>query len=187
MWERYRFLDVGAAHDPATLTAMTVASAALTAGGTIIGGQAAGAAGESQKNAMDFKAAQEEQAAQESRAAAQRVAMDKRREATLLGSKLQARAAASGGGAADPGVLDLAGDIAQRGEYEALTDMYRGENRARGFLDQAVASRLTGEAALAEGKAKRNAAFLQAAGTIIGGTGSAYKQYKNIPTREAYG
>jgi len=179
MWLAYR-LYTGEAfhHDPVTLTTMAVAGAALSAGGTIAGGMAAGAAGESQRDAMNFRATQEEMAAQESRAASQRVAMDKRRESVLLNSKLQARAAASGGGADDPGVLDLAGDIAGRGEYDALTELYKGENRARGLMDSAMASRMTGEAALAEGKAKRNSSFLSAAGTLIGGSASAYKTMK---------
>lgn len=174
-----------AAFDPMTLTALTVAGGALSAGGTLIGGAAAAQAGDSARGAQYFKATQEDMAAQESRAASQREALDKGRQTTLVLSKLQANAAAGGGGASDPGVLTLAGDIAGRGEYESLLDMFKGENRARGLEDQAVGSRLTGDAAKAEGEAKKSASYLSAAGTLIGSAGSAYRTYNKIPDRRS--
>lgn len=169
----------GICFDPVTMTVATVASGALSAAGTIMGGNAAAAAGQSQKNAAYFKAAQEEQAAGEARASSQRSAFDKQRQTNLLQSKLQADAAASGGGAADPTVVNLSEGIAGRGEYQSLMDLYTGENRGRGLEDQAMGSRLTGDAQAAEGEAKKNASYLSAAGTLIGSAGSAYKTYKN--------
>jgi hypothetical protein len=168
----------GVCFDPVTMTVATVAGSALSAAGTLMGGKAAADAGKSQQDAAYFKAAQEDQAAQESRAAAQRVALDKAREGRLLQSTLQANAAASGGGAADGTILDLAGGIAGRSEYESLLEMYKGENRARGLEDQAIGTRISGDAALAEGKAKQEASYYSAAGTLIGSAGSAYKTYK---------
>jgi hypothetical protein len=182
MWSAYEhFRGWKAVHDPVTMTVATVAGGALSAAGTIMGGNAAASAGKSQQDAAYFKAAQEDQAAQESRAAAQRVALDKAREGRLLQSTLQANAAASGGGAADPTILDLAGGIAGRSEYESLLEMYKGENRARGLEDTAIGSRLSGDAAKAEGDAKKTASYFSAAGTLIGSAGSAYKTYKGIP------
>ena len=107
----------------------------------------------------------------------------------MLLSSLQARAAAGGGSASDSGVLDIAGKIAQRGEYESLMEGYAGENRARGLLDQAKGDRYAGvtgvqgaelaaNAAIAEGQAKQAASYLSAAGTIVGSGASAYKTYK---------
>lgn len=172
----------GACFDPITMvTIATVAGGALSAGGTIIGGQAAAAAGEAGQQAKNFEATQLDQAAQESRAASQRTALEDRRKSRLLASTLQARAAASGGGADDQTVVGLGRDIAGRGEYEALTSMYTGENRARGLQDQAVGARMTGEALRAEGRAKRNASYLSAAGTIVGSAGSAYGTYNKVP------
>lgn len=169
--------------DPVTLgmMALTAAGAATSAAGTIAGGRAAADAGARTQQAMEFRAKQEEQAAQESRAVAQRSALEARRKGVLLNSKLVARAAAGGGGVDDPTVLNLAGDIAARSEYDALFDMARGENKARGLEDSAMGSRLTGEAALAEGRAKQKAATLSAIGTIIGGAGSMFGQYNKIP------
>ena len=188
MWSAYRhFLGHVAVHDPVTMTVATVAGGALQAAGTIMGGNAAADAGKSQQQAQYFKAAQEEQAAQESRAASQRVALDKDREGRLLQSKLQAGAAASGGGASDPTILNLAGGIAGRSEFESLLEMYKGENRGRGLEDSAMGSRMSGDAALAEGEAKKTASRFSAAGTLIGSAGSAYKTYKGVPDRTPYG
>jgi len=211
MWND-RFLEPCSVHRRAAfdpLTALTAVGAGVSAAGTIMGGNAAASAGEAQAaaqrraaadnaTALEFKAQQEEQNAQESRAAAQRQSLEKGRQTKLLLSSLQARAAASGGGASDPGVLDLAGDISRRGEYQALTEIYNGESRARGLMDQAAGDRFSGatgiqgaelaaNAAIAEGKAKQAASYMSAAGTIIGGGASAYRVFKGIPSGTKYG
>lgn len=174
----------GVVFDPITaVTIATVAGGALSAAGTLIGGQAAADAGEAGQKSKNFEAVQLDQSAQESRAASQRVALEDRRKSKLLQSTLQARAAASGGGADDQTVVGLGRDIAGRGEYEALTSMYTGENRARGLQDQALGARLTGDALRAEGRAKRNASYLSAAGTLVGSAGSAYGTYHRVPAR----
>jgi hypothetical protein len=157
--------------------ALTGAATAVSAMGTIAGGNAAADAGYRGQQAQIYKARQEEQAAQEARAVGQRALFEKRREGDLLQSKLQARAAASGGGADDPTVLNLGGDIAARSEYDALFEMYKGENRARGLLDAATASRMKGDAEYAEGMAKKKASQISAIGTIVGGAGSMFNQY----------
>lgn len=185
------FLARGVVFDPVTMTTLAVVGGAVSAAGTIAGGNAAASAGAAAQQSQNFKAAQEDQAAQESRAASQRDSLEKGRQTTLALSTLQANAAASGGGASDPGVLTLAGNIAGRGEYESLMDMYKGENRARGLTDAATGARMTGEADLAEGEAKQSASYLSAAGTIIGTAGSAYRTYNKIPSKSldqlAYG
>jgi hypothetical protein len=177
----------GVARDPITLTVasmgLTAAGTAVSAMGTIAGGNAAAEAGERQQEAYYYRAKQEEQAAQESRASAQRAALEKRREGRFLQSKLQARAAASGAGADDPTVLDLAAGIAQRSEYDALFDMYRGENRARGLEDQAKGSRMTGDAERIEGINRKKASRIQAIGTIIGGASSMAGTYSDYTRR----
>lgn len=164
--------------DPITLGIMSAAGTALSAAGTIAGGNAAAAAGRASQQAYEFKAKQEEMQAQESRAAAQRLALDKQRETRIVQSSLQARAAASGGGADDPTVVGLGREVAGRGEYQSLLETYKGENRARGLDDQAVASRMSGQAALAEGQAKQRASYLAAAGTIVGAAPSVFSKYR---------
>lgn len=155
--------------------------AAVSAAATIAGGNAAMAAAQGQQQAAEFRAKQEEKAAQESRAASQRQSLERRREADVIGGRLRAAAAASGGSATDPTVLALGEDIAGRGEYEALIETYKGENRARGLEDQAAATRYEGQLALMEGKARQSASRLSAFGTLIGGMGSAFSAYNRTP------
>lgn len=138
--------------------------AAVSAVGTLASASASIQAGDDQKAALEFKAKQEDQAAQESRAASQRQAIDKRREAEQLDSQLRARSAADGGTTTDPTIVNLGSEIAGRGEYQALGEMYKGENRARGIEDQAQGDRMTGAAAA---RGARSAAF----GTILSGIG----------------
>lgn len=168
------------------MAAMTLASGAITAAGTLAMGAASNQAGQAAQQAANFRAQQEDQAATEARAVAQRGAMEDRRKGDLLQSTLQARAAASGGGAADPTVINLGGGIEQRSEYDALFDMYKGENRARGLMDAATGDRYSGAAAAAEGEAKQNASYLAAAGTILGSAGSAYRTYNKLPSPTNY-
>lgn len=151
--------------DPITLSALalTAAGGATTAFGTIVAGQRS-------DDAAQFKAAQLEGAAAESRAAASNQAFERRREATLTLSSLQARAAAFAGDASDPGVVKLGEDIANRGEYRALSEMYTGENRARGLIDAAKGAR-------AEGAAAEEGAGYAAAGTLLSSAGSMFKTY----------
>lgn len=136
---------------------------AVTAAGTIASGNAA-------KEGAYFKAAQEDQASKESRAASQRGAMEARRQASLVQSKIQAGAAASGAGASDPGIVKLESDVAGRGEFQALTEMYKGENRARGISDQAMGDRMSGDAA-------QTGSYFKGAGTLLSSGGSFYDRY----------
>jgi len=181
----FRSLDVWsvARFDPMTMmvvsAGMTMAGSAVQAGGTLAGGNTARQAGLIGQQQEEFKAKQLDMRAQESRAASQRSALDKRRETELLTSKLIARGGP--GASSDVGIVDLAGDIAQRGEFEALTEMYKGENRARGDEDAALGARLTGHALAWEGEQKKRASKTAALGTIIGGAGSAFKMFAPTP------
>jgi hypothetical protein len=159
---------------PASL-ALTAASTAASAASTIAGGRAAQQSALAQQQALEFRARQEEAAAQEARALAGRAGQDKRREVALAQSKLQARAAASGGGADDSTIVNLSEDIASSGEYAALMEMYKGESRARSLEDQATGNRYSGAVAIAEGNTKRKLANLRAIDTIIGGANSMVK------------
>lgn len=135
----------------------------VSAAGTIAGGVAA-------KNAADFQAAQLEQQATEEKAAAQREAAQARKERDFIMSRQQAVAASSNLGALDETVLDLAGDVAQQGEYNAQMVQYGGEQRARGRRAQAAAARL-------EGRAEMMGSVFKSAGTIMGGIGDFASDY----------
>jgi hypothetical protein len=123
-----------------------------------------------------FKAQQEEYAAATARAEAQREAMEHRREGRYAQSTLQARAAADGGSASDTTPLQLGMTIAGRSEYAALMEMYKGENKGRGLEDQATLDRMAADAAIAQGNAAKQASMFSAAGSLIGGFGSAFSK-----------
>jgi hypothetical protein len=79
-------------------------------------------------------------------------------------------AAASGGDTTDTGLVRLGGDIAEEGEFQALNEFARGENAARGFMDQAKATR-------ARGAAAASAAPIKAVSTILDGGSSLFGKY----------
>lgn len=162
--------------DPVTLM---VAGTAITGGGTLIGGfmgaDAQEEMGRLQQGAAEFEAKQLQMAAAESRATAQRQMFERQRLTKLALGTLQTRAAAGGGKATDENILDLTSEIAGRGEYQALADLYTGENRARGLEDSAAAKRYEGKArvygAERSAAATRIGSVLGAGGTILTGSG----------------
>lgn len=144
----------------APLMLMMAASAAVS----ILGTQQAAKA---QQAGLEFQAKQSEQQAGQDRASAQRHAMEQRRQATLMQSRVQALA---GGGGADEGVLELTGDIAGEGEYNALASLYEGEESALGREMQSQGLRM-------EGKSARRAANWKSASTIMSTASSMYGAY----------
>lgn len=149
-------------------TAQNALSAAKTAG-TILsaGGQAVSAI--SEKKAADFEAGQMQNMAVTERALAGRKANEFRRQTRLKQSALQARAAATGG-ATDPTIVDLAGQIEEEGEYNALTAVWEGQERANDLVARAGMRKKQGSLA-------RMTGLMGAGGTILQGGSSLYKRY----------
>lgn len=147
----------------AALPIMAVAGTALKAGGTILGANAE--AKELKKEARQLK----DQAGTE-RATSQRQAMEERRQSRLAQSRTQALAAASGGGADDPTVVNIMANLEGEGEYRALASLYEGEEQARGLEAQAAARRR-------EAKNTKRAGYINAGGTILQSAGSMYDRY----------
>lgn len=158
---------------PALSTMATVASI----GGSILSGLGQMQAGKAAQQSANSQAQQLEQRAGQERAASQRVAIEERRKGKIAISNAQAAAASSGGGATDPTVLNIEGAIAKQGEYNALSALFDGEERARGQELQAVASRY-------EGKQARRAGMAGGVSTIISGAGNALMA-KYAPTAAA--
>lgn len=138
----------------------TVAAAVISAAGTIMSGNAA-------RGAANYQAAQSEQQAGQERAVSQRHSIEQRRQAGLANSRVTAVAAASGAGATDPTVLNIESNNAGIGEYNALSALYTGEEKARGLEMNASATRY-------EGQQKRQASLFQAGGDMLSGAGKAY-------------
>lgn len=116
---------------------LLIASTAVSAAGSIMSGNA-------QRGAANFQASQMEQQAGQERASAQRQAIAQREKAAYAGSRIQALAAAGGGGALDPTIENLRANVAGRGEFDALSALFTGEERARGLETGASARRYEG-------------------------------------------
>lgn len=142
--------------------ALTLASAGLQAGGTIIGAN-------SQAKELRGEAAQLEQQAGQDRASSQRAAIEQKRQARLLQSAALARGAATGGGD-DPTLVNILADIAGEGELRALTALYEGEEEAR-------SKQLQAQARLREAKNVKRASRISAAGQILGAGATLYSRY----------
>lgn len=85
-------------------------------------------------------------------AEAQRDVLDVRRVTQLAESRAIALAAASGGGATAPTVLNIISRISAEGAYNAARALYAGEERARQLKMQAIVREYEGELALEAGE-----------------------------------
>jgi len=160
---------------PAALLGMSMATTAIggamSAAGTLAGGGAAQQAGEFTKN-MDI------QNASQALASGQRKSLDTQDKTRMLESTATARAGASGVDAGVGSPASTVGDIAQRGSYHALMDMFNGQSEAVGLQNQ-------GTIAEWEGNQKKSESQLAAAGTLAGSAGSMFQQYGryNFPSK----
>lgn len=173
-----------AAFDPLTLTAITLtataAAGAMGAAGSIASGNAAQQAGQMQKTAADFQARQIDQNAGQSIASGQRQMFDTQEKTRLAISSATARGAASGIDVAVGSPATNTGEIAQRGSYHALMDMFNGQSAATGMANQATGVRYTGEMAKIGGDTAKQASYLAAGGQIAGAIGSGASRFGAI-------
>ena len=150
-----------ACYDAKTITIIktvaSVAAGAIKARNTLAAGKAEQQAANARKAALDHQAAQARQQAGQERASSQRASFEKRRQAKLLESKGLARAAASGAGAGDPTVENILGDIGAEGEFRALSELFTGEERARGLETQADLRNFEGRQEARAGAVARSA------------------------------
>lgn len=118
-------------------------------------------------------------------AAGEQQAIQRQRQADYVSSRGRAVAAASGGGATDPTVLDIDTQLAEQGKYNALTSLYEGMSGARTANQQATID-------LFRASGVERAAPLAAAGTVLAGLGSfadrrtRLKLLASSPTAAAY-
>lgn len=133
-WQTRTFREV-ARFDP--VTAIAIAGTAISAVGSIAQGGAQSGAMRAQAQQSDYQAKVLQQNAGQARATSQAQAVVERRNAAYAMSRARAVAAASGGGATDPTVVNVEAKIGQQGEYNALSRLYSGEEAARGMEGEA--------------------------------------------------
>ena len=142
---------------------LAVAGTALSAGGTILGANAEARELRKEAAQLDIRAGLE-------RASSHRQAIDERRQARLAASRGLAVAAASGGGADDPTVVNELAKIEGEGEFRALSALYSGEESARGTESEADAKRRAA-------KSTKKAGLIGAAGSVLSAGSSLYGRY----------
>ena len=128
------------------------------------------AVGNAQDEEAKFVAKQMEINAGTAQAIGQREAAEEMRQAKLVQSRIMAVAAASGGGASDPSVMNMISSQAGEGAYRAALAIYRGDDKARDLNMAAMAKRYEGEAAKSAGKTR-------AIGTLIGTASTLFSKY----------
>lgn len=150
-------------------TALQAAGAAATLAGTAASVAGSLRAGKAAEQEAEFAAKQQERQAAETLAAGTRQVAERRRTANKLMSDQLASAANSGGGVANPTILDIIGDTAGRGEFLAQSDIFNAESAATGMRDQAAVYR-------AKGRNARGASWLDAFSEGVSGFGKAAGQ-----------
>lgn len=157
-------------YDRACFGPLAIAAAAMTAVSSIASGLGQIQAGKAADVSAKFQAGQLEQQAGQERASSQRTAIEERRRSDIAISDATAAAAFSGGGATDPTVMNITGGLAKQGEYNALSALFEGEEKARGLRLGATAARM-------EGKQAKKQGMIGGVSTIIGGLGQAGMGY----------
>ena len=132
-------------------------------------------AGRAADRLAQFKAQQLEQKAGQERAVSQRKAESVRRSAKYAESRALALAAASGGGASDPTVVNIMAGIVSEGEIAAQSALYEGEEQARGSEMSASASRY-------EGTQAKRASNIKAGTTLM----SSFSKFGNQSLTQKY-
>lgn len=171
LWARASF-------DPLTMTAMaaTAVGGGIKAAGTLASGEAA-------KDAGELRAGQLRQNASQAIASGQRQMFDTQDRTKQAISTSTARAAASGVAADVGSPLENTGELAQRGGYQALMDMFNGESAASGLRNQASVAEW-------EGRAKRKASYLAAGADVastLGSMTSTYGKFAYPTSRGGFG
>ena len=165
----------------AAMVASTVLSVASSIGQGKAQADAAKAEARSTQQVAQYNATQLRQQAGQERATAQRAAIEQRRRGRLARSRAVNLAGASGAGVDDPTVVNILGDLAGEGEYNALAELYSGEETAKGLEAQAAAGLAEGDmmasAARIRGRAARRAGSIDATGTELSSGSSFFDKY----------
>lgn len=127
--------------------------------------------------AAQYAAAQLRQNAGQAQAASQRTAISQDRNTRYILSQGLAQAAASGGGASDPTVVNAFAQLAGEGAYRRAVALYEGDEKARALNDQADATEYSGQLGLYAGQQSQSASNFAAVGSLVQGGASLYSKY----------
>ena len=149
--------------------ALNQAGTVADASGSLIGGLSHLQFGMQAQQAAEYQAAQLRQNAGLQQASAQRQAFDIDRQSQYVASAALASAAASGGGASDPTVVNLISRNAGEFAYRKAVALYGGDERARLMNMQADAIEYEGANSRANSTLVAGSQLFQAGSTIMKG------------------
>ncbi|MFN7089985.1 MAG: hypothetical protein ACK4P4_05485 [Allorhizobium sp.] len=154
----------------AELAIGSIISSIAAVGGTILQVGGAIQQGREQEARFHYEQQVQEQASDEAQAASQRDALARTREGQFILSQQRAAIGAGGGNLDDPGVIDLMDDTQEQIRYASDTEIYKGEQQARGYNDAAKIAGVNASSAM-------SAAKLNAAGALFSGVSSMYSRF----------
>ena len=140
--------------------------------------------GREQKARFQYDQKVAAQQADEATAASQRDAMARYREGKYLLSQQQAAIAGSGGNLTDPSVMDVMGDTTERVTLAAQTDIYKGEQQARGYNDAAKVAGYNAESAMRAARIKAAGELFSGMSSILSRFGEPNKKAEKAPSSE---
>ena len=144
-------------------TALSALGTGISAGGVLSAGSTAAALGKAQQSYLNVEAGQAvAQGTQE--------ASDTALQTKYIISNVRGAAGASGAVATSPDVVNVEGQIAARGSYNALSEMYQQNEKAIGLTYQ-------GQIAAATGEVTQQADVTKALSTVLTGAGSLATKY----------
>lgn len=134
-------------------------------------------AGQRRKVASQFEAEQYLINAGQTVASSQLQAAEARRQAGLVESRILAVAAAGGGGASDPTIINLISKTSARGAYNSAVALYQGEDQARSMRMAAAAKNYEGQMAEEAGYMKAQGYRTASTTALLKGAGSLFNKY----------
>lgn len=152
----------------------------IQAGGEIIGGLSHIQFGQQAQAAANYQAQQLRINASEALASSQRQAYEVGRQADYVASTALARAAASGGGASDPTVVNLMARNAGEMAYRKSVALYQGEERARLLNMQADAKEFEGANVRANSMLVGASQFAAAGASLLRGSAKDASLYQRF-------
>lgn len=147
-------------------TALTIGSAVVGAGASVISAYSSYSQGQAQQAEFERQAKVDELTGKNEYAASQRDAEQRKLEGQLVQSRQQAYAAASGAGSGsdDPTILKIMSDTGERTRVAVESTLYGGQQSRDAYDASASARRRSGQASFLGG-------VLDAVGTLAGGVG----------------
>ena len=146
-------------------TALSAVGTGMAAGGQLAAGSQAAALGRAQAASLQVQAGQD--VAQGTQEAANQTLDTK-----FIISNVRGAAASSGGVATSPTVVGIEGQIAARGSYNALSDMYAANEKSNALNYQ-------GALDVYSGNVTQTADQVKAFATVLSGAGSLASKYGN--------